>query len=236
MKALFLSGLALAIAAGIALPLAGAAEAAIGGALPSTEILPVENAQFFFAGQNYCWYDDRLAGPRLVLVRLCLELWPRLGRRRRLARLAPRVARPAPRDHDHGLRREGRATSAARPCRLHARWRSITSVSHVTASHISHCQSRQPCQSRRSAVQRRGKQETLSAARVSPALPRRLLSRSGGADGIDNTKARSPPYRDGTMRREFMRASRGAHEGAPVFRSRRQSGVRGPPGSRRVCP
>ena len=63
MKALFLSGLALAIAAGIALPLAGAAEAAIGGALPSTQILPVEKAQFFFGGQNYCWYDDGWQGP-----------------------------------------------------------------------------------------------------------------------------------------------------------------------------
>jgi len=63
MKALFLSGLALAIAAGFALPLAGAAEAAIGGALPSTEILPVENAQFFFGGQNYCWYDEGWQGP-----------------------------------------------------------------------------------------------------------------------------------------------------------------------------
>jgi hypothetical protein len=63
MKALFLSGLALAIAAGFALPLAGSAEAAIGGALPSTEILPVENAQFFFGGQNYCWYDDGWQGP-----------------------------------------------------------------------------------------------------------------------------------------------------------------------------
>ncbi len=63
MKALFLSGLALAVAAGIALPLAGAAEAAIGAALPSTQILPVERAQFFFGGQNYCWYDSGWQGP-----------------------------------------------------------------------------------------------------------------------------------------------------------------------------
>jgi hypothetical protein len=63
MKALFLSSLALAVAAGFALPLAGAAEAAIGGALPSTQILPVEQAQFFFNGQNYCWYDDGWQGP-----------------------------------------------------------------------------------------------------------------------------------------------------------------------------
>jgi hypothetical protein len=63
MKPLFLSGLALAIAAGIALPLAGSAEAAIGSALPSAQILPVEKAQFFFNGQNYCWYDDGWQGP-----------------------------------------------------------------------------------------------------------------------------------------------------------------------------
>ncbi len=63
MKALFLSGLALAVAAGIALPLAGAAEAAIGGARPSTEILPIEKAQFFFNDQNYCWYDSGWQGP-----------------------------------------------------------------------------------------------------------------------------------------------------------------------------
>ncbi len=63
MIAPFLTGLALAIAAGIALPLAGAAEAAIGGALPSSQILPVEKAQFFFGGQNYCWYDDGWQGP-----------------------------------------------------------------------------------------------------------------------------------------------------------------------------
>ena len=58
MKTLHLTGLALAIAAGFALPLAGSAEAAMGGALPSTQILPVEQAQFFFLGHNFCWYDD----------------------------------------------------------------------------------------------------------------------------------------------------------------------------------
>jgi hypothetical protein len=63
MKALLLTGLTLAIAAAIALPLAGAAEAAIGGALPSTEVLPIEKAQFFFGGQNYCWYDSGWQGP-----------------------------------------------------------------------------------------------------------------------------------------------------------------------------
>jgi hypothetical protein len=63
MKTFHLTGLALALAAGIALPLAGSAEAAMGGALPTTEILPVENAQFFFLGHNFCWYDDGWQGP-----------------------------------------------------------------------------------------------------------------------------------------------------------------------------
>ncbi len=63
MKPLYLTGLALAIAAGFALPLAGSANAAMGGALPSTQILPVENAQFFYLGHNFCWYDDGWQGP-----------------------------------------------------------------------------------------------------------------------------------------------------------------------------
>jgi hypothetical protein len=63
MKTLHLTGLALAVAAGFALPLAGSAEAAMGGALPSTQILPVEQAQFFFLGHNFCWYDDGWQGP-----------------------------------------------------------------------------------------------------------------------------------------------------------------------------
>ena len=63
MKALHLTGLTLAIAAGFALPLAGSAEAAMGGALPSTQILPVEQAQFLFLGHNFCWYDDGWQGP-----------------------------------------------------------------------------------------------------------------------------------------------------------------------------
>jgi hypothetical protein len=63
MKTLHLTGLTLAIAAGLALPLAGSAEAAMGGALPSTQILPVEQAQFFFLGHNFCWYDDGWQGP-----------------------------------------------------------------------------------------------------------------------------------------------------------------------------
>ena len=63
MKTLHLTGLALAIAAGFALPLAGSAEAAMGGALPSTQILPVEQAQFFLLGHNFCWYDGGWQGP-----------------------------------------------------------------------------------------------------------------------------------------------------------------------------
>ena len=63
MKTLVLTGLAFAIAAGIALPLAGSAEAAIGAALPSSQILPLEKAQFLFLGHNYCWYDGGWQGP-----------------------------------------------------------------------------------------------------------------------------------------------------------------------------
>jgi hypothetical protein len=63
MKALHVTGLVFAIATGFALPLAGPAEAAMGGALPSTQVLPIEQAQFFFLGHNFCWYDDGWQGP-----------------------------------------------------------------------------------------------------------------------------------------------------------------------------
>jgi hypothetical protein len=63
MRTLQVTGLALAIAAGFALPLAGSAQAAMGGVLPSTQVLPVERAQFFFLGHNFCWYDDGWQGP-----------------------------------------------------------------------------------------------------------------------------------------------------------------------------
>ena len=63
MRTLHVTGLALAIAAGCALPLAGSAKAAMGGALPSTQVLPIEQAQFFFLGHNFCWYDDGWQGP-----------------------------------------------------------------------------------------------------------------------------------------------------------------------------
>ena len=62
MRALYLTSLALAIAAGFALPLAGSAEAAMGGALPTTGFLPIENAQFVYLGHNFCWYDGGWQG------------------------------------------------------------------------------------------------------------------------------------------------------------------------------
>jgi hypothetical protein len=63
MKPLHLTGLALAVATGFVLPMAGSAEAAMGGALPAAQILPVEQAQFFFLGHNFCWYDGGWQGP-----------------------------------------------------------------------------------------------------------------------------------------------------------------------------
>ena len=63
MRTLYLTSLALAIAAGFALPLAGSAEAAMGGALPKTGFLPVENAQMVYLGHNFCWYDGGWQGP-----------------------------------------------------------------------------------------------------------------------------------------------------------------------------
>jgi hypothetical protein len=57
-----------AIAAALGLGGASAAQAGIGdGALgartPLTSASQVENAQFLFGGQNYCWYDDGWSGP-----------------------------------------------------------------------------------------------------------------------------------------------------------------------------
>jgi hypothetical protein len=63
MRTLHLTGLAFAVATGFALPLAGSAEAAMTGALPATQVLPVEDAQFFFLGHNFCWYDGGWQGP-----------------------------------------------------------------------------------------------------------------------------------------------------------------------------
>ena len=60
--------LSLALSVGVALPLASSAEAAVGDSalgarLLSNQIAPIEKAQFFFGGQNYCWYDDGWQGP-----------------------------------------------------------------------------------------------------------------------------------------------------------------------------
>ena len=63
MKTLHLTGLALAIAAGFALPLAGSAKPQWAGPFPRHRILPVEKAQFFLLGHNFCWYDGGWQGP-----------------------------------------------------------------------------------------------------------------------------------------------------------------------------
>ena len=59
--------LGLALAAGASLPIVGAAEAAVGdGVVAShiaTQLMPVEKAQFFWGGRQYCWYDDGWYGP-----------------------------------------------------------------------------------------------------------------------------------------------------------------------------
>ena len=60
--------IAMALAAGVSLPLANIAEAAIadsvvGSDMSKIEILPVEKAQFFFGGRNYCWYPNGWQGP-----------------------------------------------------------------------------------------------------------------------------------------------------------------------------
>jgi hypothetical protein len=59
--------LGLALASGAALPLAGVAQAAIGDGVAASHIggqlMPVEKAQFFFGGRNFCFYDDGWHGP-----------------------------------------------------------------------------------------------------------------------------------------------------------------------------
>ncbi len=50
------------------LPIASSAEAAVGDSglgarLRLTQLAPIEKAQFFFGGYNYCWYDDGWQGP-----------------------------------------------------------------------------------------------------------------------------------------------------------------------------
>ena len=59
---------ATALAAGLGIFGAGAAQAAIGDGIANANvggalIAQVEDAQFFFGGQNYCWYDDGWRGP-----------------------------------------------------------------------------------------------------------------------------------------------------------------------------
>jgi hypothetical protein len=58
----------MALGAGVSLPLANLAEAAvadgiIGSHISSSQMLPAENVQFFFGGRNYCWYDNGWQGP-----------------------------------------------------------------------------------------------------------------------------------------------------------------------------
>jgi hypothetical protein len=59
--------LGLALIGGAALPLAGVAEAAIGDGVAAshiaTQLMPVEKAQFFFGGRNFCFYPDGWHGP-----------------------------------------------------------------------------------------------------------------------------------------------------------------------------
>jgi hypothetical protein len=60
--------LGLALAGASALPLAGAAEAAVADGvvsahIPSAQIAPVEKAQFVYGGRNYCWYGNGWHGP-----------------------------------------------------------------------------------------------------------------------------------------------------------------------------
>jgi len=59
--------LGLALIGGAAAPLAGVAEAAIGDGVAAshiaTQLMPVEKAQFFFDGRNFCFYPDGWHGP-----------------------------------------------------------------------------------------------------------------------------------------------------------------------------
>jgi hypothetical protein len=60
--------IALALGAGAALPFAGAASASVadgvvGASAGSAQLLPLEHVQFFFGGQNYCFYPDGWHGP-----------------------------------------------------------------------------------------------------------------------------------------------------------------------------
>ena len=73
MRTLHLTGLALAISAGMALPLAGAAQAAMGGALPSNSDPPGRTGAVLLPWPQFLLVRRRLAGPGLVLVQLRVE-------------------------------------------------------------------------------------------------------------------------------------------------------------------
>ena len=58
----------IAMTGAMALGAASTAQAAIGDGVlgarePLTNLTQIEKAQFFFGGQNYCWYDDGWQGP-----------------------------------------------------------------------------------------------------------------------------------------------------------------------------
>ena len=60
--------LSLALLAGVSMPLIDAAQAAVGdgivsGSLSSVRVSQAENTQFFFGGNNFCWYYDGWQGP-----------------------------------------------------------------------------------------------------------------------------------------------------------------------------
>jgi hypothetical protein len=48
---------------GAAAAYAGVGDGILGADVGQARIAPVENAQFFFGGQNYCWYDSGWRGP-----------------------------------------------------------------------------------------------------------------------------------------------------------------------------
>jgi hypothetical protein len=67
-KLLAALGLSTALMASAALPLAGGAQAAmayggLGADAQLRQVAPIEKAQFFWGGNNYCWYDDGWSGP-----------------------------------------------------------------------------------------------------------------------------------------------------------------------------
>ena len=67
-KLLAALGLSTALMASAALPLADGAQAAmayggLGADVQQRHVAPIENVQFFWGGNNYCWYDDAWNGP-----------------------------------------------------------------------------------------------------------------------------------------------------------------------------